>query len=93
MAGEGRREEDRGVGREGRWRWGEEEAWQTKKGRKMIFSKRPPCTRHLELPFAYMNVIIIKQVSLAPYNEETKPQRDGETGKESHNIQGTEPGL
>lgn len=26
-AGEGRREEDRGVGREGRRRWGREEAW------------------------------------------------------------------
>lgn len=50
----------------------------------MLFSKRPPCTGHLGLPFAYMNFLIMKQVSLAPLTMRKPSLRETEKQVKNH---------
>lgn len=52
----------------------------------MIFSKGLACTGHLELPFAYMNFVIIKQASPAPLTMRKPSLSEMEKQGKNHRI-------
>lgn len=58
----------------------------SKKVRKITFTKHPPCIRHFERFFPYVNLIIIKLVSSAPFTMRTVRFGEVEQHVENHRI-------